>query len=111
LKCRTSAGPTETSDQAGLGLTTDVIIAAMMLLAGSAAWAQFDMTAITMRQRQVPAELLGRITSLNGTVQGGGLALGALAGGAVARRRRDTRPDADRCLAHHCDSKPAHVAA
>jgi predicted MFS family arabinose efflux permease len=42
------------------------------------------MTAVTMRQHQVPPELLGRITSLAGTVEGGGLALGALVGGALA---------------------------
>lgn len=83
-RCLLAAGAVMAAAQAGLGLTANVIIAAMMLLAGSAAWALFDMTAITMRQRQVPAELLGRITSLSGTVQGGGLALGALAGGALA---------------------------
>jgi predicted MFS family arabinose efflux permease len=70
--------------QAVLGLTADVIIAAVMLAASSAAWALFDMTAVTMRQRQVPSELLGRVTSLYGTVFRGCEALGALGGGAVA---------------------------
>jgi hypothetical protein len=42
------------------------------------------MTAVTTRQRQVPDPLLGRITSLNGTVAGGAEALGALADGALA---------------------------
>jgi predicted MFS family arabinose efflux permease len=42
------------------------------------------MTTVTMRQRRVPPALLGRITSLNGTVIGGAEALGALAGGALA---------------------------
>jgi hypothetical protein len=67
-----------------LGLTDDVIIAAVMLAASSAAWALFNMTAVTMRQRQVPGQLLGRVTSLYGTVFRGCEALGALGGGVVA---------------------------
>jgi len=70
--------------QAWLGLTANVIAAAMLLFASSAAWALFNMTSVTMRQRQVPARLLGRITSLYGTVAGGSEALGALGGGALA---------------------------
>lgn len=70
--------------QAVLGLTADVITAAVMLAASSAAWVLFDMTAVTMRQRQVPGQLLGRVTSLYGTVFRGCEALGALGGGAVA---------------------------
>jgi hypothetical protein len=45
-----------------------VIIATVMLFASSAAWALFNLTAVTMRQRQVPAALLGRVSSLCGTV-------------------------------------------
>lgn len=45
--------------QAVLGLTASVIIAAVMLFASSAAWALFNLTVVTMRQRQVPAALLG----------------------------------------------------
>jgi predicted MFS family arabinose efflux permease len=70
--------------QAGLGLTANVIAAAGLLFASSAAWALFNMTAVTMRQRQVPARMLGRVTSLYGTVAGGAEALGALGGGALA---------------------------
>lgn len=40
--------------------TANVIAAAVMLFASSAAWAVFNMTSVTMRQRQVPARLLGR---------------------------------------------------
>jgi MFS family permease len=79
-----AAGAVMAATQAGLGLTTNVIVAAVMLCANSAACALFEMTTVTMRQRQVPAELLGRVTSLNGTVQGGALALGALVGGVLA---------------------------
>jgi MFS family permease len=67
-----------------LGLTANVLIAALMLAASSAAWALFDLTAVTMRHRLVPDRLLGRITSLYGTVFGGAEAVGALAGGAFA---------------------------
>ena len=79
-----AAGAVMAATQAGLGLTTNVVVAALMLFGSSAAWALFNMTAVTMRQRQVPDGLLGRITSLNGTVAGGAEALGALAGGALA---------------------------
>jgi MFS family permease len=70
--------------QAGLGLSGSVIISAAMLFASSAAWALLNMTAVTMRQRQVPDELLGRVTSLYGTVTRGAEALGAIAGGGLA---------------------------
>jgi hypothetical protein len=53
-------------------------------LVSSAAFALFNMTAVTMRQRVVPAGLLGRVGSLYGTVALGSEALGALAGGALA---------------------------
>jgi predicted MFS family arabinose efflux permease len=78
------AGLVMAGSQLVLGLTTSVIIAAAMLAASSAAFALFNMTAVTMRQRRVPDGLLGRVTSLYGTVAGGAEALGALAGGAIA---------------------------
>ncbi len=55
-----------------------------MLGASSAAFAMFNMTAITMRQRQVPDHLLGRVTSLYRTAAQGSETLGALGGGALA---------------------------
>lgn len=67
-----------------LGLTANVLTAALLLAANSAALALFAMTTATMRQRLVPDRLLGRITSLYGTVSGGAGAVGALAGGALA---------------------------
>ena len=78
------AGLIMAASQAVLGLTSNVIIAAAMLAASSAAWALFAMTAVTMRQRQAPDNLLGRITSLYRTVFHGSEALGALGGGAIA---------------------------
>ena len=78
------AGLTMAATQLVLGLTANLPIAALMLAASSAAWALFDMTATTMRQRLVPDRLLGRVTSLYGTVFGGAEAGGALAGGVLA---------------------------
>jgi predicted MFS family arabinose efflux permease len=78
------AGLALAATQAGLGLTTNVVIAAVMVLASSAAWALFDITVTTMRQRQVPAALLGRVSSLYFTVAGGSDAVGAIGGGALA---------------------------
>jgi MFS family permease len=78
------AGLAMAASQLVLGLTANVPTAALMLAASSAAWALFGITATTMRQRLVPDRLLGRITSLYGTVFGGAEAVGALAGGALA---------------------------
>jgi MFS family permease len=78
------AGLVMAATQAVLGLTTSVIIAAVMLFASSAAWALFNLTTVTMRQRQVPAALLGRVSSLYGTVWRGSEVLGAIGGGALA---------------------------
>ncbi len=78
------AGLAMAATQTVLGLTANVIVAAAMLLANSAAWAVFDMTAVTMRQRLAPARLLGRVTSLYGTVAYGAETLGAIVGGSVA---------------------------
>ena len=77
-------GAAMAASQAGLGLTGNVVVAAAMLFISSGAWALFNMTAVTMRQRQVPAALLGRVSSLFGTVTRGTEALGAVAGGALA---------------------------
>ncbi len=78
------AGLAMAATQVALGLTANVIVAATMLAVSSAAFALFNMTAVTMRQRLVPENLLGRISSLYGTVAGGSEALGAVAGGAFA---------------------------
>jgi predicted MFS family arabinose efflux permease len=78
------AGLVLAASQLVLGLTASVITAAAMLAASSAAFALLNMTAATMRQRRVPDGLLGRVSSLYGTVTGGAEALGALAGGATA---------------------------
>lgn len=78
------AGVAMAVTQTVLGLTSSVIVAAAMLLVSSAAFALFNMTAVTMRQRLVPSRLLGRVSSLYGTVGQGAEALGAIAGGLLA---------------------------
>ncbi len=78
------AGLVMAASQLVLGLTANVLIAAAMLAVSSAAFALFNIVAVTMRQRRVPDSLLGRITSLYGTVVGGSEAVGALAGGGIA---------------------------
>src|SRR6266704_3219815 len=91
------AGFAMAATQAGLGLNANVVIAAVLLFASSAAFALFNITAVTMRQRRVPAELLGRVTSLYGTVTRGCEAMGAIAGGMLAAYnglRPQSRPPA-----------------
>lgn len=83
-RCLLLAGLVMAAAQAGLGLTSNVIVAAVMLAASSAAFALFGMTSVTMRQRQVPDDLLGRVTSIYFTVARGAEALGALGGGVLA---------------------------
>ncbi|HEV2253034.1 MAG TPA: MFS transporter [Streptosporangiaceae bacterium] len=70
--------------QAGLGLTGNVIVAAVLLMLSSAVFALCDMTMVTMLQRDVPDALLGRVSSVFGTVMQGGAALGAITGGILA---------------------------
>jgi MFS family permease len=70
--------------QAGLGLTDNVVVAAVMLFASSGAFALFNITAVTMRQRQVPTAMLGRVSGLYLTVSRTAEVLGALIGGALA---------------------------
>jgi MFS family permease len=79
-----AAGLVMAASQTVLGLTSNVITAAAMIFASSAAFALFNMTAVTMRQRQVPAALLGRVTGLYGSVALGAETLGAVSGGALA---------------------------
>jgi MFS family permease len=78
------AGLAMAASQAVLGITANVIIAAAMLAVSSAACVLFDLTATTMRQRQAPDHMLGRITGLYRSVLRSAEALGALGGGLVA---------------------------
>jgi MFS family permease len=78
------AGLVMAATQAGLGLTGNVIVAAVLLMLSSAVFALCNMTVVTMLQREVPDALLGRVSSVFGTVTQGAEALGAIAGGTLA---------------------------
>lgn len=78
------AGLAMAGSQAVLGLTSNMVIAAATQVVSSGAFALFNIVAVTMRQREVPAGLLGRVSSLVGTAARGAEALGALGGGALA---------------------------
>ncbi len=75
---------TMAATQLVLGLTANVVVAAGMLAASSGSFAVFNVTAVGMRQRRVPARLLGRVNSAYLAVGGGAEALGALLGGTLA---------------------------
>lgn len=79
-----TAGLVIAATQAGLGLTGNVIAAAVLMVLSSAALALCTMTMVTMRQREVPDALLGRVTSIFGTVTQSAEALGAIVGGTLA---------------------------
>jgi hypothetical protein len=67
-----------------LGLTSDMAVAAGMMVGSSAAFGTFNVTAVGLRQIRVPPKLLGRVNGAYLTVAGGAEAVGALLGGALA---------------------------
>lgn len=70
--------------QLGLGLTANVVVTGVLLAFSSGAFAVFNVVAVTMRQRVVPPELLGRVGAIYRTVGRGAEAVGAVAGGVLA---------------------------
>jgi MFS family permease len=70
--------------QLALGLTSDLAVSAVALLCSSGAFAVFNATSRSMRQRHTPPHLLGRVNSTYLTVGRSAGALGALAGGSLA---------------------------
>ncbi|MER6992505.1 MFS transporter [Saccharopolyspora hirsuta] len=73
-----------TSAHLVLGLTSNLYWTAAALVLSSGAFAMFNVTSLTLRQRRSPAEMLGRVNSTYLTVGRAAEALGALAGGALA---------------------------
>ncbi|TWH21738.1 MFS transporter [Prauserella rugosa] len=67
-----------------LGLTSHVVLTIVALTCSSAAFAAFNITAMTMRQRRSPSGMLGRVNSAYLTVARSADATGALAGGGLA---------------------------
>lgn len=79
-----AAGLVLAGTQAGLGMTGNVIIAAALLMVNSAGLALCNMAVVTMLQREVPDALLGRATSIFGTITQTAEAVGAISGGSLA---------------------------
>jgi MFS family permease len=70
----------------GLGLSRGLLVATGFLGLMGAGYAGCSVQANSLRQRIVPAELLGRVTSVHRTVAVGAAPLGAILGGLAARR-------------------------
>lgn len=70
--------------QLALGLTSNLIITGVALIGSGGAFAVFNVTSVSMRQRRAPAELLGRANSVYLTVGRSAEATGGLLGGGIA---------------------------
>lgn len=66
-------------------ITHDVLMIGAAYVAGGLGVALWNVGTVTLRQRIAPLHLLGRVTSTHRLISWGSLALGALAGGLVAR--------------------------
>ena len=69
---------------AGVGLAPDFAVAAALMACNGFFVTMWNIVTVTMRQRIVPAELLGRVNSAYRMIGWGLMPLGALAGGFVA---------------------------
>lgn len=70
--------------QVAVGLADSVLVVGAALAASSGAFAVWNVTAATMRQREAPAGMLGRLSGTSSTVLVVAGAFGALLGGAIA---------------------------
>lgn len=75
----------ETFTHLGLALTTSVWVAAAIMFVFGAHTFVWGTTSITIRQRAVPAELQGRVGSVNSVATYGGLVAGSALGGVLAQ--------------------------
>ena len=78
------AGAADAAVFAGLGLAPDPVVAALMLAGQGVAVTMWNVVTVSLRQRVVPAYLLGRVNSAYRMLGWGLMPLGALAGGFVA---------------------------
>jgi MFS family permease len=69
---------------AGIGLAPDFAVAAALMACNGFFVTMWNVVTVTMRQRIVPAELLGRVNSVYRMLGWGLMPLGALAGGFIA---------------------------
>lgn len=72
--------------QLALGVTSSTIATAIVLATSSLVFAVWNVAARTLIQRQTPSEMLGRISSINGTVITAASIFGALLGGIGAQQ-------------------------
>jgi predicted MFS family arabinose efflux permease len=72
------------STQVALGLTAEPVLAAVLLLGSSFAFAVWNVTSVSARQRLVPAGVLGRVVGAYRTCTMSAAAVGAVLGGIVA---------------------------
>jgi MFS family permease len=76
----------ETLTHLGLALTREPVVAGAVMAAFGVHAVVWGTTSTTVRQRAVPSRLLGRVTSVYLLGGVGGLAVGSLLGGALARQ-------------------------
>jgi len=67
-----------------LAVTSQLWAAVLVVVVTSGSFAVLNVTAVSLRQRAVPRELLGRVVAAGRTVAFGAAALGALLGGVLA---------------------------
>jgi MFS family permease len=70
---------------AGIGLAPDAVVAGTLFAVSGYAVTMWNVVAVSLRQRIVPAELLGRVNSVYRMISWGLYPAGALAGGFVAQ--------------------------
>ena len=75
----------ETLTHLGLAITTQPVVAMGIFLVFGAHAFVWGTTSVTVRQRAVPMELQGRVTSVNTVCTFGGLVIGSALGGALAQ--------------------------
>jgi len=68
----------------GIGLAPDACAAGLMMAANGFVVTMWNVVTVSLRQRIVPAELLGRVNSVYRMLGWGLMPLGAVAGGFVA---------------------------
>src|SRR5439155_14468016 len=78
------SGAVDAAVLAGLGLTPDPVVAALMLAGQGFAVTMWNVVTVSLRQQVVPAHLLGRVSSVYRMIGWGLMPVGALAGGFVA---------------------------
>lgn len=77
---------------AAVPVTTSAVVVGGLLMVSSASFALWNVAAVTLRQREVPQAVLGRVSAVHRLAAAGGGTAGALAGGALADAHGPTAP-------------------